>query len=59
MKFNKHIKMIYLILFFMTTLALSEYFYKIYKESKYYKEDVVFISYTPIDELEFNKFVNN
>jgi hypothetical protein len=43
----------------MTMLALSEYFYKIYKGSKYYREDVVFISYTPINDLEFNKFVNN
>ncbi len=50
--------MIYIILFFMTTLALSEYFYKIYKGSKYYKEDVVFISYTPIDQLEFNQIVD-
>ena len=50
--------MIYIILFFITTLALSEYFYKIYKDSKYYKEDVVSISYTPIDQLEFNEIVD-
>ncbi len=43
--------MIYIMLIFMTTLALSEYFYKLYKGSKYYKEDVVSISYTSIDEL--------
>ena len=37
--------MLYLALFIIATFALSEYFYTIYKESKYYKEDVVSISY--------------
>ncbi len=37
--------MFYLIFFVVVTFALSEYFYHIYKESKYYKEDLVSISY--------------
>lgn len=37
--------MLYLALFVVATFVLSEYFYSIYKESKYYKEDVISISY--------------
>ncbi len=38
--------MFHLVIFFiLTTFLLSEYLHKIYKESKYYKDDVVCISY--------------
>jgi hypothetical protein len=35
----------YIPLFYVLTYFMLEYFYNIYKESKYYKEDVVNISY--------------
>ena len=37
--------MLYLVIFFIATFLLFEYFGNIYKGSKYYKEDVVSISY--------------
>ena len=37
--------MLYIAIFCIATFALSEYLYSIYKESRYYREEVISISY--------------
>jgi hypothetical protein len=49
--------MLYLVLFCIATLGLFEYLYSSYKQSKYYKEEIVSISY--VGDLYSSKEAKN